>query len=71
MSTINFAICICYLNFTKHHRKLVIIVTGAHCSVKPLSKLVTSILKILCKKYLAYDSKSFYFSDVKILASPK
>ena len=41
------------------------IVAATNCSVKPLSKAVTSALKLLYNQIESYNDKTFYFSGVK------
>ena len=48
-------------------------VAVVHCSLKPLSKAVTSALKMLYKQIEAYHAKPFFFffRELNFLASPK
>ena len=49
----------------KHLCKARFIIAAPQCSVKPLSKAVTSVLKLMYKQIETYNSKIHYFSGVK------
>ena len=49
----------------KHPSKVRFITVAPQCSVKPLSKVVTSVLKPMFKQIETYNSKMYYFSGVK------
>lgn len=42
------------------------IIAALECSSKALFKAVTAVLKLMCKRIEAYNSKSNYFSKVKL-----
>ena len=46
-------------------------VAAAHFFLKPISKAITSALKMLYKQIESYHTKSFFFQKLKRLASPK
>lgn len=42
-----------------------LLIANLQCSVKPLSKAVNAVLKLMYKQMETYNSKSYYFSGIK------
>lgn len=57
--TSNFLTTARHLNFIK-----ILLTDALQFFVKPLSKVVTFVLKLMYKQIQAYESKSDYFSEV-------